>query len=75
MKWLERIPTLPLAMVAVAMALAPFEPEPHVVEKIRMLADGTLRRPLDIFDLLFHLLPAILLLVKVVAAAGKNNTS
>jgi hypothetical protein len=41
-------------------------PEPHLVEKMRMLAAGTLTEPLDIFDMFWHLLPATLLAVKVV---------
>jgi hypothetical protein len=32
---------------------------------MRMLAAGTLTRPLDIFDVFWHLLPAILLMLKV----------
>lgn len=44
--------------------LAPFSPEPHLVEKIRMLIQGTLKRPIDIFDLFFHSAPLVLLVVK-----------
>ncbi len=45
----------PLVILAcVALGLAPFVPEPHIVEKLRMLASGTLVRPIDIFDLLMH---------------------
>lgn len=43
-----------LAPLAILLALAPFAPEPHLWEKLKMLADGTLTRPLDIFDLLMH---------------------
>jgi hypothetical protein len=35
------------------------------VEKLIMLREGTLRRPIDIFDLVFHAAPTILLLVKI----------
>ncbi|AJE04806.1 hypothetical protein GPICK_04135 [Geobacter pickeringii] len=42
---------LPLSL---ALGVAPFFPEPHIVEKCRMLMAGTLRRPLDIFDLVLH---------------------
>ena len=45
---------------------APFMPEPHLVEKARMLAEGRLTRPLDVFDVLWHLLPVILLGLKFV---------
>jgi len=46
------------------LGLAPFLPEPHVWEKLRMLATGTLSRPLDIFDLAMHGAPWLLLLAK-----------
>ena len=46
------------------MLLAPFRPMPHVIEKLIMLKAGTLKRPIDIFDLFFHLLPTILLIIK-----------
>jgi hypothetical protein len=49
---------------------APFVPEPHLVEKARMLAEGRLTRPLDIFDVLWHLAPAVLLGFKL--ALGKK---
>ena len=65
MHWLDRIPFWPLAVVALFMGLAPFSPEPHLWEKAKMLFAGNLVRPLDIFDLLWHGLPAIVLLLKV----------
>ena len=56
----------PLLIVAtLLLGLAPFVPEPHLVEKTRMLMHGELTRPLDIFDLFFHLAPALLLLIKL----------
>jgi hypothetical protein len=48
------------------MLVAPIKPMPHVVEKILMLINGTLSRPLDIFDLFYHLFPLMLLVLKVV---------
>jgi hypothetical protein len=47
------------------MLLAPFRPMPHVLEKLIMLKNGTLHRPIDIFDLFYHLIPLALLLLKV----------
>jgi len=64
LKFLDQIPYLPLAVLAVFMLLAPFRPMPHVLEKLIMLKNGTLTRPLDIFDLFFHLAPAVVLLLK-----------
>ncbi len=66
MAFLDRIPYLALIIVAVFLALAPFQPEPHLVQKWRMFTAGTLRKPIDIFDVIFHLTPALLLAAKVV---------
>jgi hypothetical protein len=65
MKWLDRIPYALLLPLAVLLALAPFTPEPHLWEKLKMLFAGTLVRPIDIFDLLLHGTPLGLLLLKL----------
>jgi hypothetical protein len=61
----DKIPYSVLIAVAALMLLAPFRPMPHVLEKLLMLKNGTLTRPIDIFDLIFHLLPTILLCLKI----------
>ena len=61
---LEKIPYAILIPIAILMLLAPFSPMPHVLEKLIMLKNGTLTRPLDIFDLFFHLAPSAILLLK-----------
>ena len=63
--WLDRIPLGILIALAAWMAVAPFVPEPHLVEKLRMLSEGTLSRPIDIFDLLYHLAPLVLLGIRL----------
>ena len=65
MKWLDRIPYTLLAPLAIFLALAPFSPEPHLWEKLKMLFAGTLLRPIDIFDLFLHGTPLLILLLKV----------
>ena len=61
--WLAALPW-PLVVVAcLTLGLAPFSP-PHIVEKLRMLAGGTLVKPIDWFDLLLHGAPWLLLVVK-----------
>jgi hypothetical protein len=65
MSWLDSIPLWLLVAVAAWLAVAPIVPEPHLVEKLRMLAQGTLKRPLDIFDLAFHAAPLLLLALKL----------
>ena len=64
MKFLKDIPYTVLIPVALLMGLAPFKPEPHLLEKVRFLFSGTLTRPVDISDLLMHGAPVVLLLVK-----------
>lgn len=65
MNVLNRIPLLWLAVIAGWLAVAPVWPEPHLMEKLRMLFAGTLERPLDIFDLLLHASPLLLLVWRV----------
>jgi hypothetical protein len=65
MKWLDRIPYIMLAPLAVFLALVPFTPEPHLWEKLKMLFTGTLSRPIDIFDLFLHGTPLVVLFVKL----------
>ena len=50
------------ALIAcLTLGLAPFSP-PHVWEKLNMLVGGTLQKPMDIFDLLMHGAPWLLLI-------------
>jgi len=72
MEWLDRIPFAILVAAALLIGLAPIYPEPHMVEKFRMLVNGTLRRPIDIFDLFFHLFPLILLIAKLLRKTAAN---
>ncbi len=66
LKWIDSFPFPLLVIGAIFLGGAPFVPEPHIVEKLKMLAAGSLRRPLDIFDLCYHVSPLILLLLKTV---------
>lgn len=69
MEWLDRLPLVVLIIAALTLGLAPFVPEPHLWEKLKMLAAGTLTRPLDIFDLLWHAAPWLLLAAKLLRMA------
>ena len=62
---LDKIPYTVIIPLAVWMLLAPFRPMPHALEKMNMLLNGTLIRPVDIFDLFFHLFPTLILLLKI----------
>ena len=63
-KFIDKIPYTLLIIFTVFMLLAPFRPMPHVVEKLMMLKNSTLYRPIDIFDLFYHLIPLMVLLMK-----------
>jgi hypothetical protein len=65
MRWLDRFPLGLLIALALWLAIAPVLPEPHLIEKLRMLSQGTLSRPIDIFDLLLHSVPLGLLAVRL----------
>ena len=65
MAFLDKIPYSILIVLAVFMLLAPFRPMPHVIEKLIMLKNGVLTKPIDIFDMFYHLVPTIILLLKV----------
>ncbi len=62
---LDKIPVTTLVIIALTLGLAPFVPEPHIWEKLKMLVAGDLVRPIDIFDLLFHGLPWLVLGLKL----------
>lgn len=56
-----------LVVLCLTLGLAPFTP-PHILEKVQMLSEGTLKRPLDWFDLFFHGIPWLLLIIKALYA-------
>jgi hypothetical protein len=67
MSWLDNLPWFLVIVACLTVGLAPFTP-PHIWEKLQMLAQGRLVRPLDWFDLVFHAVPWLLLLAKGVRA-------
>lgn len=73
MKWLDNIPFVVLLLLAVFLGLAPLTPEPHLWEKLKMLAAGDLVRPIDIFDLFMHGTPVVLLLLKSLRELRKGE--
>lgn len=68
---LDQMPLNLLILAALTLGLAPFVPEPHLWEKLKMLTSGTLAKPIDIFDLLLHAAPFILLGAKLLRMALK----
>ncbi len=64
MQILDQIPWNIAILAALTLGLAPFFPEPNIWEKLKMLASGTLVRPVDLFDFLMHGAPWLLLAAK-----------
>ena len=64
-KLLGKFPLALLVVLCLTLGLAPFTPLPHLLEKLKMLVSGELVEPIDIFDLLLHGAPWMLLSLKL----------
>ena len=42
MNWIDKIPLAVLIVIAIMLGVAPITAEPHLLEKSKMLIDGTL---------------------------------
>ncbi len=72
---------LPPLFASLTLGLAPFVPQPHVLEKLRMIAAGGAgMKPIDVFDLALHGAPWVWLawtlvaMARPAAAAGGADT-
>lgn len=70
---LDAIPILYLILACLTLGLAPFTPEPHIWEKLKMLWGGNLSQPIDMFDLALHGLPWLLLALRLIPARPAGN--
>jgi len=70
---LKSMSTSVLLIMCLTLGLAPFTPEPHIWEKIKMLQGGTLTGAVDIFDFAMHGLPFVLLLIKLLSKAMEKK--
>ena len=61
--WVDSLDWILVVVACLTLGLAPFTP-PHIVEKLQMLAKGKLVKPIDWFDMFFHGIPWILLILK-----------
>jgi len=69
MSFLDQIPLSILVVACLTLGLAPFVPEPHIWEKLKMLVAGNLVKPIDMFDLALHAAPFVLLGLKLLRLA------
>jgi len=65
LNFLDKIPLSILIIACLTLGLAPFNP-PHIWEKLQMLFQGRLIRPLDWFDFFLHGTPWVLLFAKLI---------
>lgn len=63
---IDRIPIIVILM-CLLLGLAPFpmQSTPHVIEKLQMLSQAQLVKPVDIFDFLLHGSAALLVILKL----------
>lgn len=69
---ISSVPWFLAIVLCLTLGLAPYSP-PHIVEKLQMLVQGRLVRPLDWFDLVLHTVPWLLLLAKAGVAIGARG--
>ncbi|WP_293266196.1 hypothetical protein [Neptunomonas sp.] len=72
--FMRKLPWIVLIIGSLTLGLAPFSPQPHLVEKIQMLINGELSRSIDFFDLFLHGLFPWLLIVKAALSLSHFQT-
>ena len=75
MRVFDRMPWTLILIAALTLGLAPFVPEPHVWQKLKMLIAGTLTQPVDIGDLMMHAAPWLLLILKGARVLTRSQSS
>ena len=60
---LDKLPWAAVIFLCLTLGLAPYWP-PHLFEKLFLLSQGKLVRPVDWFDLFLHSSPWLILLLK-----------
>ena len=71
MRFIGQLPWGLVIIACLTLGLAPFFP-PHIWEKLVMLKNGTLSRPIDRFDLFYHGIPWALLFLKAADAVRRH---
>jgi RNA polymerase primary sigma factor len=64
-RFLDAMPLWALIIASLTLGLAPFTPEPHIWEKLKMLFSGERFQPIDLFDMVMHGAPFVLLALKL----------
>ncbi len=74
MIWIDRIPLYLMVPPVVMLAISPIGQQPHLIQKLGMLVSGELSQLIDVFDLLMHGLPLLLLIYKIYRMITVANT-
>ena len=72
--FVQKLPWIVVIGLCLTLGLAPFTP-PHVWEKLQMLFEGRLSRPIDWFDFFLHGVPWVILIAKAAVSLlpGSNR--
>lgn len=73
MRRLDSLPWFAVLGLCATLGLAPYTPEPHAWEKLKMLAAGRLSGIVDTGDLAMHLVPWMLLMLKTAREVKRQN--
>ena len=71
---IDKLPTFPTVVVGLWMGLAPFMPEPHLVQKFYMLINNEPFKLIDVFDVFMHGGIAAIAVLKVWRIMQARNT-
>jgi hypothetical protein len=72
MEFISKMPWAILILACLTLGLAPFNP-PHIWEKLQMLFQGKLVRPIDWFDFVLHGTPWVLLILKAIVTVTQKQ--
>lgn len=73
LNWLHCPSMTMLVFAAILLGVMPVFPEPHLLQKVRMLFDGTLVKPVDIFDLFWHGWPILWIVLRLLTPGAETS--
>lgn len=72
---LDKLDWLTAILLCATLGLAPFVPEPHIWEKLKMIVAADPVAWIDAFDVVFHGLPWMLLILKAISTISPRDPS
>ncbi|MDQ6993341.1 MAG: hypothetical protein Q9M31_07675 [Mariprofundus sp.] len=71
LRWLHCPSMTMLIVAAILLGMMPITPAPHLFEKLSMLLDGSLLKPVDMFDLFWHGWPLLWIALRLLRATER----